>query len=173
MSARHSNGFTLIELIIGIVVIAIVTLVVTGGLGQLFRQSVDPWQQVRATEIGQSLMNEILSRRFDENSDAGNQSLRCSETGAGGCAALNSCPADGSLPNAEESQRSNFDDVDDYHCLELDGGELSDLGENLYKGFQAKVFVSYEIPNEVKLITVEVQTPQQDALEFSAQKGNW
>ncbi|HAS23558.1 MAG TPA: pili assembly chaperone, partial [Idiomarina loihiensis] len=68
---------------------------------------------------------------------------------------------------------SNFDDVDDYHCLELDGGELSDLGENLYKGFQAKVFVSYEIPNEVKLITIEVQTPQQETLEFNAQKGNW
>ncbi|HAS23556.1 MAG TPA: pili assembly chaperone, partial [Idiomarina loihiensis] len=32
MSVKQSKGFTLIELIIGIVVIAIVTLVVTGGL---------------------------------------------------------------------------------------------------------------------------------------------
>jgi MSHA pilin protein MshD len=156
------------------VVIAIVILVVTGGLGKLFRQSVDPWQQVRATEIGQSLMNEILSRRFDENSQASNQSLRCSEDGAGDCATLGTCPSDGSSPETtEEPQRKNFDDVDDYHCLELDGEELSDFDENLYKGFNAKVFVSYEVPKEIKLITIEVQTPQQEILEFSAQKGNW
>ena len=53
------RGFTLIEIIIGIVVIAIVIAVVTAGMGPLFRQTVDPWQQVRAAELGQSLMNEI------------------------------------------------------------------------------------------------------------------
>lgn len=173
MNARYSKGFTLIELIVGIVVIAIVTLVVTGGMAQLFRQSVDPWQQVRATEIGQSLMNEVLSKRFDENSQATNQSLRCSEPGAGSCASLGPCPADGSLPNAEEPQRENFDDVDDYHCLELNGGELSGSGENFYRGFQAKVFVDYRQPEKTKLITIEVQTPQTEIIEFNALKGNW
>jgi len=58
---NKQTGFTLIELIAGIVVIAIVTLVVTTGLGQLFRQSVDPWQQIRATEVGQSLMKILIS----------------------------------------------------------------------------------------------------------------
>lgn len=173
MSAKKRQGFTLIELIIGIVVIAIVALVVTGGMGQLFRQSVDPWQQIRATEVGQSLMNEILSRRFDENSQANNQSLRCSEDGAGDCATLNPCSGGGTLPNAEESQRNNFDDVDDYHCLNLNGSELGGGTEDLYKGFSARVLVSYQRMNELKLVQIEVTTPQQDTIEFSAVKGNW
>ncbi|WP_287832202.1 type II secretion system protein, partial [Idiomarina sp.] len=71
---KPQRGFTLIEIIAGIVVVGIITLVVTAGMGPLFKQSVNPWQQVRAAELGQSLINEILSRRFDENgSSAGGE----------------------------------------------------------------------------------------------------
>ena len=91
---NNTRGFTLIEIIIGIVVIAIVTLVVTAGMGPLFRQSVDPWQQVRAAELGQSLMNEIMARKFD---DANTASYRCSASGPEQCTnppnTSASCPA--------------------------------------------------------------------------------
>jgi len=172
MHSKKDQGFTLIELIVGIVVIAIVTLVVTTGLGQLFRQSVDPWQQVRATEIGQSLMNEIMARRFDENSNVGNQYVRCSE-GSGSCTTPAPCPSDGSTPNAEEAQRSQYDDVDDYNGLKLTGAELSGSSPNLYNGFEALVCVSEKAANELKRITVTVTTPQDESIEFSAIKGNW
>jgi MSHA pilin protein MshD len=174
MRANLSKGFTLIELIAGIVVIAIVTLVVTSGLGLLFRQSVEPWQQVRAAEAGQGLMNEIMARRFDENSNVGNQYLRCYE-GAGSCTVPTACPSDGSTPNAdvEETQRTQFDDVDDYNGLRLTGAELSGSSQNLYNGFEAFVCVSEEKANEQKLVTITVVTPQGDAIEFSAIKGNW
>ncbi|WP_417436145.1 type IV pilus modification PilV family protein [Idiomarina abyssalis] len=171
-SNRWVNGFTLIELIAGIVVIAIVTLVVTAGLGQLFRQSVDPWQQVRATEIGQGLMNEIMARRFDENSNVGNQYVRCSE-GSGNCTTPAPCPTDGSTPNAEEAQRKQFDDVDDYNGLRLTGAELSGSSSNHYNGFGAWVCVSEKAANELKRITVAITIPQDETLEFSAIKGNW
>jgi MSHA pilin protein MshD len=169
---KQEQGFTLIELIAGIVVIAIVTLVVTSGLGQLFRQSVDPWQQVRATEVGQSLMNEIMARRFDENSNVGNQYVRCSE-GSGSCTTPAPCPSDGSLPNAEEAQRKQFDDVDDYNGLKLNGAQLSGSSPNLYNGFEALVCVTEKFENELKRITVTVTTPQDESIEFSAIKGNW
>jgi len=172
MRSKHEQGFTLIELIAGIVVIAIVTLVVTTGLGQLFRQSVDPWQQVRATEIGLSLMNEIMARRFDENSNVGNQYMRCSE-GAGSCTTPAPCPSNGSTPNAEEAQRSQFDDVDDYNGLRLTGAELSGSSPNRYNGFEALVCVTEKAANELKSITVTVTTPQDESIEFSAIKGNW
>lgn len=172
MRNKQEQGFTLIELIAGIVVIAIVTLVVTTGLGQLFRQSVDPWQQVRATEVGQSLMNEIMARRFDENSNVGNQYVRCSE-GSGSCTTPAPCPSDGSTPNAEEAQRSQFDDVDDYNGLRLTGAELSGSSPNRYNGFEALVCVTEKAASELKSITVTVTTPQDESIEFSAIKGNW
>ncbi len=172
MRNKQEQGFTLIELIAGIVVIAIVTLVVTTGLGQLFRQSVDPWQQVRATEVGQSLMNEVMARRFDENSNVGNQYVRCSE-GSGSCTTPAPCPSDGSTPNAEEAQRSQFDDVDDYNGLRLTGAELSGSSPNRYNGFEALVCVTEKAANELKSITVTVTTPQDESIEFSAIKGNW
>lgn len=172
MRNKQEQGFTLIELIAGIVVIAIVTLVITTGLGQLFRQSVDPWKQVRATEVGQSLMNEVMARRFDENSNVGNQYVRCSE-GSGSCTTPAPCPSDGSTPNAEEAQRSQFDDVDDYNGLRLTGAELSGSSPNRYNGFEALVCVTEKTANELKSITVTVTTPQDESIEFSAIKGNW
>lgn len=171
-SDHRANGFTLIELIAGIVAISIVTLVVTAGLGQLFRQSVDPWQQVRATEIGQGLMNEIMARHFDENTNVGNQYVRCSE-GSASCTTPAACPTDGSTPNAEETQRGQFDDVDDYNGLRLTGAELSGPSSNHYNGFEAWVCVSEKAANELKRITVSIKTPQDETLEFSAIKGNW
>ncbi|MDV6327878.1 type II secretion system protein [Idiomarina sp. Sol25] len=172
MRNKQEQGFTLIELIAGIVVIAIVTLVVIAGLGQLFRQSVDPWQQVRATEVGQSLMNEVMARRFDENSNVGNQYVRCSE-GSGSCTTPAPCPSDASTPNAEEAQRSQFDDVDDYNGLKLNGAQLSGSSPNRYNGFEALVCVTEIAANELKSITVTVTTPQDERIEFSAIKGNW
>lgn len=172
MRYKQEDGFTLIELIAGIVVIAIVTLVVTAGLGQLFRQSVDPWQQIRATEVGQSLMNEIMARRFDENSNVGNQYVRCSE-GSGSCTTPAPCPSDGSTPNAEEAQRKQFDDVDDYNGLKLTGAQLSGSSPNRYNGFEALVCVAEKEANKFKIITVTVTTPQDESIEFSSVKGNW
>lgn len=172
MRYKQEDGFTLIELIAGIVVIAIVTLVVTAGLGQLFRQSVDPWQQIRATEVGQSLMNEIMARRFDENSNVGNQYVRCSE-GSGSCTTPAPCPSDGSTPNAEEAQRKQFDDVDDYNGLNLNGAQLSGSSPNRYNGFEALVCVAEKEANKLKIITVTVTTPQDESIEFSSVKGNW
>jgi len=149
---------------------------VTTGMGQLFRQSVDPWQQVRATEIGQSLMNEIMARRFDENSNVGNQYVRCGEFDANDEKVECTLPINLG-PDNGESQRKQFDDVDDYHDLRLNGAELSGLSPNRYNGFEVSVRVTYKEENEdeskLKRITVTVTTPQEESIEFSAIKGNW
>lgn len=172
MSAKQSKGFTLIEIVVGLVVIAIVTLVVTAGMGSLFRQTVDPWQQVRATEIGQSLMNEIMARRFDENSNVGNQYVRCGEYDANDEKIECTLPINLG-PDNGESQRKQFDDVDDYHDLRLNGAELSGSSPNRYNGFEASVRVTYKEKDKLKRITVIVTTPQGESIEFSAIKGNW
>ncbi|MGM0907118.1 MAG: type IV pilus modification PilV family protein [Pseudomonadota bacterium] len=178
------NGFTLIEVIIGITVIAIVTLVVTAGMGPLFRQTVDPWHQVRATELAQSMMNEITARRFDENSPTGSAGLRCGDTDGPPCTTLTiSCSSE--LPNAEEVARVDFDDVDDYHCLSLSGDLISNSQDqallNVYRGYKVEVRVTprdssatgTEVETELKRIEVSVSAPNQSPIVFNSWRGNW
>jgi MSHA pilin protein MshD len=176
------RGFTLIEIIIGIVVIAIVTLVVTAGMGPLFRQSVDPWQQVRAAELGQSLMNEIMARKFD---DANTASYRCSASGPEQCTnppnpTSASCPAVGnSLPHIENSEtRDEFDDVDDFNCVGITTNQLNNIfGDGIdveyYRGFSAEIRVYSVADDQLKQIDIDVVTPQGERIEFSSLRGNW
>lgn len=174
------NGFTLIEVIIGITVIAIVTLVVTAGMGPLFRQTVDPWHQVRATELAQSMMNEITARRFDENSPTGSAGLRCGDSGGPDCTTLIS-DCSSALPNAEEGARSDFDDVDDYHCLSLSGDQISNSQDqallNVYRGYTVEVRVTptgaSATETELKRIEVSVSAPNQSPIVFNSWRGNW
>lgn len=179
---KHSSGFTLIEIIIGIVVIAIVTLVVTAGMGPLFRQTVDPWQQVRAAELGQSLMNEIIARKFD---DANTASYRCSASGPEPCTnpanpTNLSCPAVGNpLPNIENSEnRDEFDDVDDFNCVGITTTELSnifgnDINIDYYEGFSAEIRVYAISTDQIKQIDIDVLTPQSERIVFTGLRGNW
>ncbi|WP_042013005.1 type IV pilus modification PilV family protein [Aeromonas fluvialis] len=74
------RGFTLIELIVGIVLLAVA---LTGILGLLINQApqaVDPVQQVRAAQLAQRLAGEILQKSFDEKSDHNGGRYRCGET---------------------------------------------------------------------------------------------
>ena len=177
MSVEKPKGFTLIELIIGIVVIAIVTLVVTAGMGTLSRQTVDPWQQVRATELGQSLMNEIMARKFDEVNSA---TVRCGE-GAGACTTpANSCAGPGNLlPNTDGAEtREDFDDVDDFNCLGINTTDLDDIFGNAidtsyYSGFRAEVRISELVVDQAKQIDIVIITPQDQRIDFSGVRGNW
>ena len=63
------NGFTLLELVIGIVVFTISLTVVLSLIVPQAEQTAEPFRQVKAAKLGQSLMNDILSRSYDENSD--------------------------------------------------------------------------------------------------------
>ncbi|MBA2800449.1 prepilin-type N-terminal cleavage/methylation domain-containing protein [Aeromonas veronii] len=87
------RGFTLIELIVGIVLLAVA---LTGILGLLINQApqaVDPVQQVRAAQLAQRLAGEILQKSFDENSDHNGGRYRCGETFNGQFYGDCSCPA--------------------------------------------------------------------------------
>jgi MSHA pilin protein MshD len=76
-SSKTTKGFTLIEIIVGIVVLGVALMVITSALGPLYQRSADPWHQVRAAELGHSLLNEIMARSFDENSDRAGGEFDC------------------------------------------------------------------------------------------------
>jgi MSHA pilin protein MshD len=181
---KHSRGFTLVELVIGMVVLAIALTLITSVLGPMLRNSSETWQQVRAAELGHSLMNEITSRAFDENSPRGTNALRCNQAGASACiASIPACPASGMSTATEESSRELYDDVDDFHCLRVSGAQLTNiLNESLassYAEYQLSVVISYAgtdlaLANTLmKRIDIQITTPGGDVLAFRSYKGNW
>ena len=66
---RVQNGFTLMEIVIGMTVFALVLSIITGILAPQSTRSIDPIYQVRATEIAQSMLNEMSGKLFDEYAD--------------------------------------------------------------------------------------------------------
>jgi MSHA pilin protein MshD len=96
----RSCGFTLVELMFFLVVVAIGL----GGLLKVFNDavlhSVDPILRVKAVEKTQALLDEILARKFDENTPTGGYPP-CNSAGAAVCAGI--------------SVDSGYDDVGDYN----------------------------------------------------------
>lgn len=178
---RRHTGVTLLELLIGMTVLALALSLITAVLSPLFVRSTDPWHQVRAAELGQSIMNEILSRAFDENSSRTASLLRCGEAGALPCT-----PASELGPDAGESLLT-FNDVDDFHQLATESNSLAALlGETLaaqYNNYQVQVQVTYASAAQVsgltlgadqaKHIQVRITTPSGNTQIFSAYRGNW
>ena len=176
----RQQGVTLIELVTGIVVLAIALTLITSILSPLFVRSTDPWHQVRAAELGQSLMNEILARSFDEQSDRSGGLLRCNELslGAPPCSSESNFGPDGT------ETRLVFNDVDDFHGFGVTGDAIisnilaAELSA-LYRNYRAEVTVYYagdELgldPQAAKRIIVTLITPTESRIEFSAYKGNW
>ncbi len=185
---KSSRGFTLVETIVGIVVLSIAFTIFTSLIYPLANQSAEQVHQIRAAELGQSMINEILGKAFDENSDMSGGVYRCGEDQNNDSLVV---PADGEtcstmLGNEESDKREFFDDVDDYNGLT---GIESSLGSddslnNIYFGFEASVSVindsNYSGKSDVgdnnftaKLITVTIKTPQDTEYVFSVYKVNY
>ena len=174
-SSRNRNGFTLVETIIGIVVLAIALTMIVPVLLPTQGQSADQIHQIRASELGQSLLNEILAKSFDENSDRVGGVNRCDDTSMPTCSAI--------MADEEGGNRSLFDDVDDYvtggftsTILTADNTSLSEH----YQGFQVKVNVFYDglalgLANNrlAKRIEITVKTPSNFDITFVSYKANF
>ncbi len=185
---KRQAGFTLVELVIGIVVLAIALTMITVVLGPLYQRSSDPWHQVRAAELGHSFLNEIMARSFDENSDRAGSEFRCGassnpsdetyEAGADVCstqpvlttpplacadqtAFVSSCsvaPCWGPEPE-EIGDRLGFDDVDDFHGFVGSGSALLNiLGTDL-----AASYTNYKVCVDVRYGGIELGAGDNEA----------
>jgi len=187
--SKHTNsplvtqkGFTLIEIIIGIVMLSISLSIVATLIAPAEEKSADQILQVKAAELGQSLLNDISSRAFDEQSDMTGGLIRCGEPNDGS----NDCTAtatgtntDSFGPDAGEGNRSLFDDVDDFHLYQ---NHFNANNQNLHQGytnFDLLVEVTYDglsiglADNDAKKITVTVTTPLGTAIKFATHKANY
>jgi MSHA pilin protein MshD len=175
------QGFTLIEIIVGIVVLSIAFSIFTSLIYPLANQSAKQVHQIKAAELGQSMINEIIAKAFDENSDKSGGVYRCGESGETACSST--MGPEGS--EAEESEkREQFDDVDDYNNLLIIKNSLGDSLNDIYVGYQINVKVindsDYDGDHDdadnnftAKLITVTVTTPQGVDFVFAVYRVNF
>jgi MSHA pilin protein MshD len=176
-------GFTLIEIIVGIVVLSIAYALLTSLIYPLASQSAAQIHQIRAAELGQSMVNEILGKAFDENSDMSGGEDRCGEISADLCTVSANLGADGS------EERGDYNDVDDYNAINFTDDEILNSQGNsisdVYVGFSMNVTVIYDsnysgeydagVDDEktAKLITITVRSPQDDDYIFSVYRVNF
>jgi len=114
-SLKARRGFTLIEFVVGIVLLAIA---LTGILGLLINQApqaVDPVQQVRGAQLAQRILSEVLQKSFDEHSDHNGGRFRCGETVGTPAVTYPPCTASADYgPEGGETRPYAFNDVDDF-----------------------------------------------------------
>jgi len=192
---NKSIGFTLIEMVIGIVAFSVVLTIIIGVLSPQATRSVTPIMNVRASELAQSLYNEISAKAFDENSGRAGSIVRCNEDldgdsafdGPGEMACSNVMGPDA----GEAGDKELFDDVDDYHGFSAIVNSFSDVvsqdGRDLYAGFGVSITVFYdgdfdgdddllEDPNAIgrhKLVTINVTTPLGQTFVYSTYRSNY
>ena len=194
-SRRRLSGFTLIELVTGIVLFAVAMTLIVGVFLPMTRQQAQPIYQVRAAELGQAMLQEVLSRSFDENSD------RSGTTTAGKyryCGAIDTTntateSSTGSCSStlgadAGESSYSQYDDVDDFNTFcssPISGSTLATwqgLNSALYDNYTISVCVvnAPALVSETsgrtdvaKKITVTVTTPAAEAIPFVSYRSNY
>lgn len=176
------KGFTLLETIVGIVVLAIALSVLTSFIYPIATQSASQLHQVRAAELAQSILNEIQSKAFDDNSDMAGGLVRCGEISApSGCSIVMGPETHSGVVET----RVNFNDVDDYNGLNYSAGNIrNSQGQllSLYLGYSMSIVVCNDANYDgscagnnstAKLITITIKTPTDFSLNFSTYRVNF
>ena len=193
---QHAQlGFTLIEMVMGIVAFSVVLTIIIGVLSPQATRSVTPIMNVRASELAQSLYNEISAKAFDENSGRGGANVRCNEDLDGDLAFTSpgeiACSAVLGPDAGEAGNKELFDDVDDYHGFSAVVNSFNDVvsqdGSDLYAGFGVSITVFYDgnfdgvddlisdptATGRHKLITINITTPLGQTFVYSAYRSNY
>ncbi|MCH1488260.1 MAG: type II secretion system GspH family protein [Pseudomonadales bacterium] len=179
-------GFTLVELVVGLVISTISIAMFATLIVPLFTRSVEPLLQIRAAELAQSILEQATAYRYDENTPVGG-SPPCN--GLGG---LSCTPSASFGTDAGEANRASFDDLDDFNAFCAADNNIQDVfGNDLTTGgsfanFSFRLCVAYDgnfngAINEAasgeanaKLLTVTVTPPQPaSALTVSVYRSNY
>lgn len=159
------RGATLVELIITIVIISVAIAGVVGAFALISGRSADPLNQTRAVALAQLYGDEILSRKYDE------------ATPTGGVPRHSGCAI-----NTEESDRADYDDVDDYNAVNdaapsnADGDPLSPAA---YNGFRVSISVSCAGDEvglavaDAKRIDIRIADPSGQDFLFTVYRANF
>lgn len=173
-----NRGFTLVELVIGIVVLAIAMMVMNTLLIAQSKDALEPLYRLRASQLGQSIMQNVLARAYDENSDHNGGLYRCGEVWPS-TGTTQSCSVILGRDSGEiEGEHQDFNDVDDFITNGFEsavnyGDVLGDDLPSQYNNYQIKIDVVEVVANNRKKVSVTINTPSNEDIRFSALKGNY
>ena len=143
---KCNSGVSLIELIVFLVVIAVASTALFSAFTYSALHNADPIIEVRALELAQAKLDEILALKYDENTPTGG---------------IPACGATGSGTSCTNATDANLNDVDDFNGL----------SDSPYANYTRSVTVSTN--NNQKLITVSVAGPKGMVVRLAAIKANF
>lgn len=165
---RQQLGVTLIELVAVILILSVALVGVATGISAAISRTSDVMVETRAVALAQSYLDEILGKRFDEGS---------APRGIPPCR-TNCTDAVDFGPDGGETERDDFDDVDDYHGLDEGDGQtdpLQDAEGNArsgYDNYRVTVSVRYLEPCDAEALLLnlanEVCNPADETEELAA-----
>jgi MSHA pilin protein MshD len=139
------HGVSLIEMVVFIIVVGIASSALFATYNYSMLHNTDPIIQVRALELAQAKLDEILALKYDANTPTGG--IPACDTPAG--IACNNTPD------------ANMNDVDDFH----------NVSDTPYTGYTRNVTVT--TATNLKLITVTVTAPKGFSVRLAAYRANF
>lgn len=142
------KGVSLIELIVFLVVVSIASSALMATYSYSLRHNVDPIVSIRALELAQSRLDEVLALKYDANTPTG---------GVPACGSSASTLTCDNLPDGD------MNDVDDFN----------NVTDTPYPGYTRTVTV--QTLNNEKLITVNVRVlvPRDTTFTLAAYRANF
>ncbi len=165
---KRAGGVTLVELVITIVIISIALVITVSVIATSVSRSADPLIQHKAVLLAQAYFDEILTKRFAEQTPTGGVPPA---TDASVC----------TVGSESGETRARFDDVDDYDQLDEKPPQLQ-TGANPgdYAEYRVQVSVTCSglalglgSDSDAKLITLTVTPPVIGPVTFTAYRGNY
>ncbi len=150
------RGVTLIELIVFIVIISSSLATFLAVFGQMVSRSVDPVVQMRAQACAQAKVEQIMARKFDENTPTGGlPACGSAEANAVACAGI--------------TADSDFDDVGDFNNQTDTANSDCSISVTV-----VNAGTDLGLPaNQARLITVNVTSPGGGSATLSSYKVNF
>lgn len=178
MLVKHQQGFSLVSIVLSIVLMSAALLIVTTSLVPRSQHNAELMYSTKASELGAAVMDEIVSRQFDQNSGPNGGLPVCEATKEPFCASPRELG-----PEKEEANRTLYNDVDDFDGLsgsvkDVLGNDLADI----YPNFSISIEVFYDanldgIPDAIRVnrkrIVVDVVDPSGQHYVFSVIRGNF
>jgi MSHA pilin protein MshD len=165
----NQGGFTLMELVIGMLVMSIAIVMMSTMLFPQADRAARSMQRVRSAELAHGVLNEIWGKRYDQNSDANGGVPACGSPLGLACSLETDFGPDGT------ETRQQFNDVDDYHGLSHTNLMLnsSQTYSDVYPNYRLAVSVVLGTGANTKLVTVNVTTPDGEVITYQALRSNY
>lgn len=170
------RGFTLIELVMFIIIVGIALAAIGLQIQTSVQSSADPLLREKGIALANFYMDEILRKKWNENTPTGGGCVQ-----AGGIACAGGAAATAIGAEAGET-RANYDDIDDYNDLPVAAAPSDQTGAALadFDGFTVTVEVNGGVTlhgsvsvADTREIIVTVTTPLADTLSLRAYRVNF